>query len=265
MTNKTFVSMIGVAALALCLTGSVHAQATVGVSTSTSLKANLSAARLPKIISNGDTAITARIAALNQLNVRVQDLKNVSAAEKANISNIVQSNITGLTALKAKLDADTDVTVAAADAKSIFGSYRIYALIIPQGYIAAAADRVQTIAGMMNTIGVKLQTRITADQTAGKNVTAMQTALTDLNAKVADAVKQAQTAQSSIATLTPDQGNKTVMASNTAALKAARADIKVATEDLGAARSDAKTIIQDLKTLGIDASASTSTSATVTQ
>jgi hypothetical protein len=230
-------SLATVALIAFLAITPASAQTTVNVSAST---------RLPTIISKGNTDISARITALNALNTRVAAFKNVPASEKTNISTEVQTNISGLTALQAKLDADTDVTTAGTDAKSIFGSFRIYALVIPQGYITAASDRVETITGMLTTIGTKLQTRITADQSAGKDVTAMQASLADLNAKIADANTNAQSAQSSIAGLVPDQGNTTIFASNSASLKAARAQIKVSTSDLVTARADAQSIIKSL-------------------
>lgn len=219
------------------------------------------ASRLAKIISQSDTAIAARLSALNDLNARVQALKNVSASEKTNISNEVTSNISDLTALKAKIDADTDVTVASTDSKTITGNYRIYALIMPQGYIAASADRVSNIASMMTVVAGKLQSRIAADQSAGKDVTSLQASLSDMNAKITDANSQATAAQVILTPLVPDQGNKTQMASNTAALKAARADIKTATKDLQDARKDAQSILKDLKALNVKVSATASTTA----
>jgi hypothetical protein len=200
-----------------------------------------------RIIARSDTAITARITALNALATRVANAKNVDATTKANISSSIQTNISGLTTLKAKIDGETDATTLKADEKLITGSFRIYALIIPQGWIVASADRVTTVAGLLTTISGKIETRITTAQTAGHDVTALRTALADLNAKVTDAKNQSAAAVAGISGLTPDQGNQTLMQSNTAALKAARADIKTASQDFKAAREDAKTIIAALK------------------
>ena len=208
-----------------------------------------SAAALSKVIARSDTAINVRIASLNKMSARIAEMKNVPAAEQANISSEVQTQTTNLTNLKAKIDADTDVTTARADEKTIATDYRIYALVIPQASIIASSDRVSTIAGMINAIQAKIQTRITADQTAGKDVTAMQTAYADITSKVSDATSQAQTAQNVVAALAPDQGNATVAASNKAALVSARADIKSASTNIKAAREDIKTILADLKTL----------------
>jgi predicted nucleic acid-binding Zn-ribbon protein len=165
-----------------------------------------------------------------------------------------------LTALKAKLDADTTSTVALSDEKTITGSYRIYALVIPQGYILSSADRVNAVSDMLSAVAIKLQARMTADQTAGKDVTALQTSLADMNAKIADAKVQASAAQTRVVSLIPDGGDKTQMSSNTAALKSARADIRVASSDLEAARKDAKSIMSSLKSEKVNTSEKTSAS-----
>ena len=241
----------------------VNATAAVTVTPSTGVDAQVkanAAARLPEVIARGDADIAARIDALNKLNTRVQGLKNESDAEKAGIATQVQTNIAGLTTLKAKIDADTDVAIARTDDQSIFTDYRVYALVVPQGWILAAADRVNTIGGLMTTLSAKLQTRISADQTAGKDVTALTAALSDMNAKISAAATASASASASITGLTPDQGDKTVAAANKAALVAARAQIKTATADLQAARKDVTTIVAGLKSLDAKASASTSVS-----
>ncbi len=186
-------------------------------------------------------------------------MKQVTDSEKTTISASIQAQITALTSLKAKIDADTDITALRADVKSVVASYRIFFLVIPQGRIIAAGDRALTISDDMITIGVKLQARISAAQTAGKDVTALNTALVDFNAKVADAKTQIAAATAKVVNLVPDQGDKTVAASNKAALMAARADIKAATTDLQAARKDSKTIVQGLKAFNLKASGEAST------
>jgi hypothetical protein len=240
------------------INSSTNAGIAVGASGSgVNIQANLDA-RLSKIINQGDTAIMARITNLGKLNTRVQEMVNVSDNEKTNISNEVQTNANGLSNLKAKIDADIDLKTTTSDYSSIFGSFRIYALVIPQGYIEASSDRIDTIVNMFTTISTKLQARITADQSAGKDTATLQASLNDLNAKIADAKIQAGIAFSGVASLTPDNGNKTVFASNITALKSARANIKVATGDLQTARQDAKTIIQNLYKLDVNASATVS-------
>lgn len=262
MSTNTIRISAGIAASLALLLGALPVFAlTVNASASVSaqVKAN-AAARLPDIIARGDADVAARITALNDLNTRVQAIQNESATEKANISAQVQTNIAGLSTLKAKVDADATASTARSDDQSIFTAYRIYALVVPQGWILASADRVTTITGLMSALGTKMQARITTDQSAGKNVSTLVAALADMNAKITDANDQAASAQAAVSGLTPDQGNATVAASNHAALVAARADIKTATKDLQAARQDVKTILQGLKSLGGSASGSTTVS-----
>jgi hypothetical protein len=258
ITNYAFSAALSASLFLGVLALPANAQ-TVGVTASTSVGAKATD-RLPKIISRSDTAIAARIADLNKLSARIGEMKNVSAADKASFSSELQTNISGLTSLQAKINADTDATTASTDEKTITQSYRIYALVVPQGYIEASSDRVVTIVGMMNTLSAKLQARITAGQSAGTNVASLQSALSDLTAKTSDATVQSSAAQNGVGSLAPDQGNTTVAASNKSALVSARADIKTATSDLQAARQDAKTIVDGFKGLKINLSASTTAS-----
>jgi len=248
---------------------SINASATAG---GVGIHAGLSAAaeaRLGTIINNAETRadqeITRRVTALNALGTRVNAMVKLSADEKAGLASTIQSQITLMNNLQAQIATDASSSATSslkADIQSITKSYRIFALIIPQGAIAAAADRVQTTVGLFGGISTKLQARITDAQSAGNDTTAAAAALADMNAKTADANTQVQAAVSETASLQPDNGDATVMASNTAALKDARSKIIAAQADLTAARKDAGTIVKDL--LSFKASASASSSASVT-
>jgi hypothetical protein len=221
------------------------------------------AAAITKSISRADQELTRRISNLNSASTRDGDMKNLSASEKTSLQASISTEIGNLTGLKAKIDADTDATVLKTDVKSITNDYRVYMLVLPQGRIAAATDRVGTIVSEMQQLGTKLQARITTAQTAGKNVTAAQSAYTDMQAKLTDANTQAQAALSETQSLQPDQGNATVQASNTAAIKDALSKLKTAQSDLKAARADIKTIMDAVKgTGGASVNASSTTSVT---
>jgi hypothetical protein len=212
-----------------------------------------------KISARSDSAINLRIDDLNKLNNRIQTMRNVTVAEKTAFSSEVQTNINGLTALKTKIDADTVTAITLADEKSIFTSYRIYALVIPQGYIIASADRVNTIVEMMTVVSAKLAVRIANEQAAGKNVSPLQTSLTDLNLKIADAKIQALAIVTKVSTLVPDQGDKAQLEANTATLKSARSTMKLGRSDLESARVDIRNIIKGLKVLSMKANVAATT------
>lgn len=261
MTTNIKLSLASLAAAAVLLLGALPASAqgvagiTASVSAAAQAKANVGAS-LSDIIARGDADIAARLAALNALSARVQAMSVVSASQQAILNSELQTNISGLTSLQAQIDANTDASSARTEDQSIFTSYRIYALVIPQGWILASADRITDIAGLMSTLSTKLQTRISAEP-SGTNVVALTAAVSDMNAKIADANTQAAAAQKRVSGLAPDQGNQAVITSNHAALVAARADTRVGTQDLQAARKDITTVMQGLDKLDVSASAST--------
>ncbi len=212
-----------------------------GVRARTGTNASTTAAREAQMVKSADTQITNRINALNALETRVNAMQKLSSTEKSSLSSQIQSQITTMTALQSQIatdESDNNTSSLKTDIQSITKAYRIYALILPQGTIAAAADRVMAIASAMATLSGVLQTRITQAQSA---------ALADLNVKAADATTQAQSAVTATASLAPDNGNTSVMQANTTALKTARADIQTAQKDLTAARQDAVTIVVALK------------------
>ncbi len=231
--------------------------ATTGTTaTNASASVTLSATVTARAKTKADTEITRRITALTALNTRVQAMTKVTAQFQANLAASIQTQITNLTTLKAKIDADTDGATLKADVQSVTGSYRVYALILPQARIAAAADREATIANMLAGLGSKLQARIQAAQTAGADITTIDAALVDMAAQIQTGQASAQAAVTATGTLTPDNGDKTLMAANNAALGTGRADIKTAQTDLTAARKDVDTILKGLHTIEASAAAS---------
>jgi hypothetical protein len=188
-----------------------------------------------------------RLAALESINTRVQAMQKVTDTFKQNLATTVQTQIAAFGALKTKIDADTDGATLKADVQSITESYRVYALVLPQIRIAAAADRAVTISAMMQTLGTKLAARIQAAGNAGADVTVLNTTLNDLAAKISDASTQAQAAVSVSASLAPDQGDKDKMAANKAALATAREDLKTAGKDINDAQKDIASLITGIK------------------
>jgi len=243
------IQYIALAALLALTPAFVLAQTTVtagavagGAATSTP---KLTAAE-QKAKQRADQEIQRRITALNGLLTRISQMQEVSDSFKQGLTANVQTEISTLTALQQKIDADTDLATLKTDVQSITKSYRVYALVLPQSRIAAASDRIVTLVSMFTSLGGKLQTRLQEAASGGQDVSALTAALTDIQTKITDAQTQAQNAVTSTAGLQPDNGDKTAMANNDAALKAARADIVAAQKDLVAARADVKTILTGL-------------------
>lgn len=213
---------------------------------------------LERAITKGDKEIARRIDSLNKLGVKIAAMKYVSSSTKATIASELQAQIASLRTLKASIDAGTSASSTRDLDKSITAAYRIYALILPQTEIIAAADRVMTTADTIASSSVKLQAKIDAAHAAGKDVASLQALLADIGLKVADAKAQAGIAVSAVTALVPDNGDSAKATANHAALVSARANIKTAKADLETARKDSRSITQGLKAFHLNASSTSS-------
>jgi hypothetical protein len=100
------------------------------------------AASLSTIQQRGATLIAARLTSLGTAITRVTAAKDATASDRTKILDTLNSDKSGLTSLAAKIAADTSVATARADVASIFTTYRVYAVALPQSYIAIGADRI---------------------------------------------------------------------------------------------------------------------------
>lgn len=242
-------------AFALSVTTTASANASAGSTTvSASVQTKITTAK-----SRANEEITRRVNILTELNTAVQAMVKVSANEKAAIAAEVQSEITNLNSLNAKIQADTDVTALKTDIQSITIDYRIFMLVVPQGRIEVASDKIQTLTANYTALSAKLQTRI-SQAPSGTDTTQVSAWLSDMNTQVTNANTQAEAAVSLVANLQPDQGNASVEASNKTALQNARTDIKTALADLKTARQDAGDIVKAVESWRTSASASTTVS-----
>ena len=243
------------------------ADATVG--STTGVKAAVSAkmdAKMEKRVTtaktHADQEITRRVDGLNSLKGRIQLMSHLSDAGRSGVSAMFQAQIDALTNLKGKIDGESDIDLLKTDIKTITQSYRIYALVIPQGAILVASDRMATVSDALNELGTKLAARLATASQGGANVTEAATVLNDMGTKISDAKVKIQAAVTATTNLKPDDGNEATFQANKDALKDARKTLQDARASLDAARKDARTIIKDLKSFKIDASASAQASST---
>ncbi len=204
--------------------------------------------RITNLKSRGDREIDRRIAALNSLLNKINGLKKLSASDKTTFSSQIQTEISNLTELRVKIDADSDLATLRNDVKSIVSSYRVFLLFMPKIRLLAAADRMSEAADNLSSIATKLQGRI---QQVGSPAN-LQAILTDMMGKIADSKNQYQAVENEVPPLTPDgyPGNK-------ATLDDARGKIKAGAADLKGARDDARQIRALLRTLKVTTSNST--------
>jgi len=225
--------------------------------------ASTTVARVAAVAARADTEIQNRVSTLNNLMSRIQNMVKLSSSDRLGLTGDIQSEINSLSSLQGTIGTDNSTTSVRTDAASITKAYRIYALVVPQSSIVAAADRVNTLVTSLTTIDTKITDRLTAVQSAGTDTSSLTATMADFTAKVSDAATQSAAATSEVANLAPDNGDQTILASNTAALKDARAKLQTASQDLQAARQDAETVIKAIQAL--PKSPTTNTASTTTQ
>jgi hypothetical protein len=138
MRNHTRAA-IGVVIVGAILGVGIAAPASAAPATS-AVDAATTPRTLDGIKSAANLAVTKRIAALDVASARVAARPNTSDAHKETILATFDADSTGLEKLNATIQADTDRATAAQHYGQIFTDYRVYAVVIPQAYIAGAAD-----------------------------------------------------------------------------------------------------------------------------
>ncbi|HEX4057050.1 MAG TPA: hypothetical protein VHX87_01880 [Galbitalea sp.] len=185
---------------------------------------------------------TQRIGSLNTAIARVNAAKDITTADRATILATLNADVAGMNTVEAKIAADTDVATAAADYRTIFLTYRVYAVAIPQARFAAAADRMTGTAIPRLT---DAQTRLAAALSgpdAGKSTPALQADLTDMQNQIAAATSGLNGVAAASLAVTPADFN-----ANHSVLEPERTSVKSALADIRKAVSDGKTILAAIK------------------
>ena len=139
---------------------------------------------LQNIITRSNTLISNRIASLNELSTRVQNDTRLSTNEKSTISSNIQTAISGLTALKTKIDADTDATTARGDEKTIITGYYVYAAFEPKTRYLVILNNLQTTTANLQALVPQLQNLINTLKSQGKDTTQLQSLLSDVSSQL---------------------------------------------------------------------------------
>lgn len=139
---------------------------------------------LQHVIQVADTLITNRLSSLNALTTRIQNDTRLSANEKSSITSDIQTDISELTVLKAKIDADTDVTIVRSDEKKIITNYYIYAMFEPKMRLLIVLNDLQTVAANLQALVPQIQNLINTFQSQGKSVSQIQTLLADVSSQL---------------------------------------------------------------------------------
>ncbi len=199
------------------------------------------------VITFGNARIADRQTALSRLNSRVSlafTAGHITSADNSALVSDISSNESGLTSLKATLDAATDAKSARADVKLIYTQYRIFAVVLPRDYHELWLDIVMHVDTRLKGAEPIIQDAING---APSSVQAQATSLfNDYQSQVSTAEAQTAAAESIIPQLTPTNfnSNPTSYASQFGSFKT---DIQTAHAATKQAISDLHQIVKLLK------------------
>jgi hypothetical protein len=202
--------------------------------------------RLDDLKAQADAKIKERLTVLDKLDGAVAAAK-ADCGHNVELRSQLGADKTGLTALDATIQAESDRTKARAEFKQIFTDYRVYWLETPKTREVLGCDRITKAASALTALHAKIQGRADEAKANGKDTAAAQAALDDMTAKIAAATTAANHADDTVIALHADKGDRTVLESNNAALRTGRQDLRTALANLKTARQDARTAIDALK------------------
>ena len=232
------VVLIGLTGTALADTGSPAVSSASPAATPTATPHGKS---LASIQAAAAAAIAKRLASLS---VSINDVNNnsvITPADKTTLLAILNGDVTGLTALGVTIAGDTTAKQAASDYSTIFTSYRVYALALPQVRFAAAADDMTvTVLPKLTDAQTKLAALL-AGVDSGKNTPQVQAWMADLATQITAIGNETNGLSATVLADTPAQYD-----ANHALLAPARASLGISRDDIKTARSDVSNVMKAL-------------------
>ncbi len=190
-------------------------------------------------IAFGNQRIDDRQGALTKLHDHItaqQSKGHITSDQSNSLTSDVSTNQSGLTSLKSKLDAETDVTAARQDIKNIYEQFRIFAVVLPRDYGELALDVMTNLNAKMAGDESKIQTAI--DNAPDSEKAQLNTLFSDYKAQLGTASNEISDAEAQVPQLTPDNfnNNRTSYLNALTTYKndrrSARAALKKAAQDL---------------------------------
>ncbi len=247
LVNQTMsrgLTLLLVLLASISLSGGVVVAAAAATTTTKTEMSAKQQAHLQLIKTKGDAEIARRLTKLNTLTAKIDGATKLTSSDNSVLSSEVTLTASGLTRLKDQLDNDTTVAAAIMDAKSIYSEYRVYALVAPKVNLVKVADDQQVVEGKLAALAKLINARLMAEQQAGKDVTSLQSELTDLNSKGSAALAISSKIESTVIGLQPSDFN-----SNHSVLSGDNTQLKTAHSDNMAAVTDARNIIAALQSM----------------
>jgi len=240
VTTVTAALLLGSCTAALATEPSSTQPTSTEPTTTGSFVRSLAAPRtLSSVQALGAAATAARIGALDTAIPKVTANVSLSAIDKDHVLGTLNGDRSAMVTLGSKIAADTDLAVATADYRSIFTGYRIFAVAIPQSFLAAAASSLEDSAiPALQAAQAKLAAAI-AGPLASKDTPAIDAEMADLATQITTARKSISGVSAFALSVTPGRFNADheILAPLRASAKTATAAAKKARVDVASVRA----------------------------
>jgi len=187
-------------------------------------------------------AIDVRLPALAAAKADVASNPHLTGDHKAALTTNIDETTVRLQTLQGEIRADTDLAALRGHCRSIFEDNRVFALVLPRTRLVVGADTATAAGAKLSDIAAKLADAIDKAKAAGRDVTQAKADLDAMKAQIASGVAAAGTVPGSVLGLTPADWN-----ANHDVLTPARQQLRVARTDLRVARDLAVKIRNELK------------------
>lgn len=223
MSMRTRLSAAAVGALIAVGAVALPAQAATTADTAAGL------AKAKAAVTDG---ITARLNDLAKMQTALAGYKEVTDSARGTLTQVLSSDISGLTALKTKVAGETTEAAVRADGKAMVDDYRVYILVAPKVHLTHVLDVENAALPRLTKVHDKLADRLAKDPSA--DTAANKALLADMSAQIHAADAGIDGRDAALLALRPGPDGKALTASVKdigSAAKGARDDIKKAIED----------------------------------
>lgn len=192
----------------------------------------------------GDCEIDRRLATLDRLRALVADAPVITDAHETSLKGVLDGATTGLTALRAEIDAETSIPELRSEIRRIYTDFRVYVLDARQVLLVRGDDRVVAAADRLDKAAGQLADAIARAESNGKDVTEAKADLDAMTAAIAAARAEVAGDVDAVLAETPATWN-----AGTAKpiLDAARASISKAQADLRTALRESRAVLAALR------------------
>jgi hypothetical protein len=239
MNRIVLTSLVGTAAAAALV---VSAGAPAFASTPSPTPSPKTTHTLASVQAAAKSATDKRESALTAAITKLNAAKGVSSSDKSTLLGRLNADLAGMKSVESKVAADTTLASATADAKTLFTTYRVLGLAIPQARVVAAVDRATTLGIPKLTASQTKLAAALSGKDASKSTAALQADLTDMKTETAAAASALTGVSAKTLAITPSEYN-----SNKTIVKSIRSSVKSAVADLKKVRADRKAIVSAIK------------------